>query len=197
MTYSSQLIRAQNSLRARLCAMALVMAFVLLAGVPYASAEAQWAIPRGWHRLSVGAGPAQAQSTLLPLNRNGVAAIAAFELLAREHVELRFSGTLFEGRGDVGTQLGGAGLDAVFFPWRGRVQPYVGAGAGVYQLTLDDADPMAAEATRDHKGFAWTALVGTRVRIGPLTPFIEWRRTSFATGAPMRQYAPLLVGLHF
>lgn len=187
------LTRAQQVLRAGFGVMALAM----LAGLPYASIEAQWASPRGWHRLSIGAGPAAAQSALLPTDRNGVAAMAAFELLAREHVELRFSGTLFEGRGDVGTQLGGAALDAVVFPWRGRVQPYLGAGAGAYQLTLEDADPMAADATRDHKGFAWTALVGTRVQIGPLTPFVEWRRTSFASGAPMRHYAPLLAGLHF
>jgi hypothetical protein len=193
MTDSSRLTRAQGSLRAGCCA----TAFVMLAALPYASAEAQWDSPRGWHRLSIGAGPAQAQSALLPTDRRGVAALAAFELLAKEHAELRFSGTLFEGSGDVGTQLGGAALDAVVFPWRGRVQPYVGAGAGVYQLTVDDADPLAVDATRDHKGFAWTALVGTRVRMGALTPFVEWRRTSFASGAPMRHYAPFLAGLHF
>jgi hypothetical protein len=193
MPYTIHLTRAQHSLRAG----AFAMALAALVGLPAASVDAQWATPRGWHRLSVGAGPAQAESALLPSSRNGFAAMAAFELLAKEHVELRFSGTLFEGSGDVSTQLGGAALDAVVFPWRGRVQPYVGAGAGVYQLTLDDTDPLAADPTRDHKGVAWTALVGTRVRVGALTPFIEWRRTSFASGAPMRHYAPLLAGLHF
>jgi hypothetical protein len=123
--------------------------------------------------------------------------MAAFEVVALSHVEVRFSGTLFEGRGELETQLGGAALDVVIFPWRGRVQPYAGAGVGGYQLTVEDGDPSAMDAMRDHKGLAWTALVGTRVQLGPITPFVEWRRTEFATGAPMKLYAPLLAGLHF
>jgi len=172
------------------------MAAVLVA-IPMGSAQAQWESPRGWHRLSVGVGPAAASGPLVPEDRSGIAAMAAFELVALSHLEVRFSGTLFEGRDEVETQLGGAALDVVIFPWRKRVQPYAGAGVGVYQLTVEDGDPGAVDAMRDHKGMAWTALVGTRVRLGPVTPFVEWRRTEFATGAPMKLYAPLLAGLHF
>jgi hypothetical protein len=170
---------------------------VTLVALPVGSAQAQWESPRGWHRLSVGVGPAAANGPLVPEDRNGVAAMAAFELLALSHLEVRFSGTLFEGSDEFETQLGGAALDVVIFPWRGRVQPYAGAGVGVYQLTVEDGDPGAVDAMRDHKGMAWTALVGTRVKIGPVTPFVEWRRTEFASGAPMKLYAPLLAGLHF
>ena len=169
----------------------------LLVALPLQSAQGQWESPRGWHRLSVGVGPAEARGPLTPETRNGIAAMGAFELVALSHLEVRFSGTLFEGREDVETQLGGVALDAVIFPWRGRVQPYMGAGVGVYQLTVEDADPSAVDALRDHKGMAWTALMGTRVKIGPVTPFVEWRRTEFASGAPMKLYAPLLAGLHF
>lgn len=173
-----------------------VLVTVLSLGVASA-ASAQWASPRGWHRLSIGAGPAEALSRLAPETRDGTAAMAAFELVAREHLEVRFSGTLFEGRDGPETQLGGVALDAVVFPWRGRVQPYVGAGAGVYQLIVEAGDPLAVDRRRDYKGLAWTALVGARVRTGPLTPFIEWRRTEFDTEVPMTRYAPLILGLHF
>jgi hypothetical protein len=168
-----------------------------VAAIPIGSAQAQWESPRGWHRLSVGIGPAAASGPLVPEDRNGIAAMAAFEVVALSHLEVRFSGTLFEGRGELETQLGGAALDVVIFPWRGRVQPYAGAGAGVYQLTVEDGDPFAVDPTQDHKGLAWTALVGTRVQLGPITPFVEWRRTEFASGAPMKLYAPLVLGLHF
>ena len=175
----------------------LVALVALLVAMPIRSALGQWESPRGWHRLSVGVGPAEARGPLAPEDRNGVAAMAAFELVALSHLEVRFSGTLFEGRDAVETQLGGVALDAVIFPWRARVQPYLGAGVGVYQLTVEDAAPSAVDAIRDHKGMAWTALMGTRVKLGPVTPFVEWRRTEFANGAPMQLYAPLLAGLHF
>lgn len=169
----------------------------LLIALPLRSASAQWESPRGWHRLSLGLGPAEAQGPLAPAVRQGTAAMAAFELVALSHFEVRFSGTLFEGRGDVATQLGGVAVDAVVFPVRGRVQPYAGGGMGVYQLAVDDASPLAADVTRDHKGLALTLLVGTRVQLGPVTPFVEWRRTEFASGAPMSLYSPVLAGLHF
>lgn len=165
--------------------------------IPMESAQGQWQSPRGWHRLSVGVGPAEARGTVVPTVRDGIAAMAAFEVVALSHLEVRFSGTLFEGRGEWETQLGGVALDAVIFPWRGRVQPYAGAGVGVYQLTVEDGAPAAVDALREHKGLAWTALVGTRLQLGPITPFVEWRRTEFASGAPMQLYAPLLAGLHF
>jgi len=185
---------ARRTLRAR---MGIVAAVAMLLAVPLGTVDSQWATPNGWHRLSVGVGPAVARSPLTPTDRRGIAAMAAFELVAREHLEVRFSGTLFEGTGGVVTQLGGVAIDAVVFPWRGRLQPYVGGGVGVYQLTVDDTDPAATDTTLDHKGFAWTALAGTRLRLGWVTPFIEWRGTTFASGAPVHQYAPLIAGLHF
>jgi hypothetical protein len=175
----------------------LVALAVMLVALPLRSAQGQWESPRGWHRLSVGVGLAEARGPLVPEDRSGIAAMAAFELVALSHLEVRFSGTLFEGRDEIETQLGGVALDAVIFPWRGRVQPYMGGGVGVYQLTVEDGDPSAVDAMREHKGLAWTALMGTRVKLGPVTPFVEWRRTEFASGAPMQLYAPLLAGLHF
>jgi len=179
---------------------ALVVAtlmFVALSLTISRAAQAQWVSPSGWHRFSLGAGPSVATSLVVPERRDGVAAMAAFELIARAHWELRFSGTLFEGTGREESQLGGAALDAVVFPLRGRIEPYVGAGIGVYQLTVEDGDPAAPERQRDGKGPAWTALVGARVRVGTLTPFVEWRRTEFDRDAPFRRYAPLILGLHF
>lgn len=169
---------------------------VLVAAVA-GPAAAQWAPPQGWHRLSIGAGPSSAESRLAPVDRSGASALAAFELLATRRVELRFSGTLFEGRDDALTQLGGVAVDAVVFPFRGAVQPYAGVGVGVYKLTVDDTAPGAVDPTIDHVGAAWTALVGSRVRAGPLTPFVEYRRSAFGNGAPMRHYSPLILGLHF
>lgn len=160
-------------------------------------AGAQWASPRGWHRFSLGAGPAEALSRLTPEQRDGAAAMLAFEVLAAEHLEVRFSGTLFESSGELETQLGGVALDAVVFPWRGRLQPYAGVGVGAYQLIVEDGDPLAADRRRDSKSLAWTALVGARLRVGPVTPFVEWRRTEFDTEVPMMRYAPLVLGLHF
>lgn len=158
--------------------------------------SAQWTAPRGWHRVSLGVGPAEALSRVAPLSREGVALLAAFELVALEHLEVRFSGTGFKRSGTEEMQLGGVAVDGVVFPWRGRVQPYVGGGIGVYQLIVTDRSPTAVESRLDHQGAAWTALVGTRVRIGPVTPFVEWRRTEFAADAPGRRYEPILVGLH-
>lgn len=175
----------------------LLAVIALVLAAPLREAHAQWESPRGWHRLSLGVGPAEARGALAPTIRNGTAAMAAFELVALSHFEVRFSGTLFEGRGGVATQLGGVAVDAVVFPLRGRIQPYAGGGLGVYQLAVDHADPLAPDATRDHKGPAMTLLVGTRVQLGPVTPFVEWRRTEFANGAPMSLYSPLLAGLHF
>jgi hypothetical protein len=171
--------------------------FVLLSLTFTKAAQAQWERPEGWHRFSLGAGPATARSALTPAGREGIAGLAAFELVAREHLELRFSATLFEGRDRAETQLGGVALDAVVFPWRGAVQPYAGAGVGAYQLIVEDADPLAADARRDFKALAGTAVAGARVRLGPVTPFVEWRHTVFAADAPMRHYAPWIAGLHF
>lgn len=175
---------------------AAALCFVLSPALP-ATAQAQWVSPTGWHRFSLGVGPAEAWSRALPERRDGAAVMAAFELVAREHWEVRFSGTLFEGSGRAETQLGGAAIDAVVFPVRRRVQPYVGAGIGVYQLLVEDADPAAAERRRDAKGPAWTALAGARVRVGALTPFVEWRRTEFGPEVAVERYAPLIFGLHF
>jgi opacity protein-like surface antigen len=169
----------------------------LLVTLASSVADAQWASPRGWHRFSLGAGPAEALSPLSPERRDGAAAMVAFEVVAREHLEVRFSGTLFEGNDDPETQLGGVALDAVVFPWRGWLQPYAGAGVGAYQLIVEDGDPLAVDRRRDAKSLAWTALVGARLRVGSLTPFVEWRRTEFDTDVPMTRYAPLLFGLHF
>jgi hypothetical protein len=178
------------------CAVA-ALTFVLLSLTVTRAAQAQWVSPSGWHRFSLGAGPAGALGRVLPERRDGIAAMAAFELVAREHWEIRFSGTLFEGSGRTETQLGGAALDAVLVPFRGRVQPYAGAGVGVYQLTVEDGDPAAVDRRRDAKGPAWTAVAGARVRLGALTPFVEWRRTEFARDVPIARYAPLILGLHF
>lgn len=139
--------------------------------------EAQWTAPRKWHRVSLGVGPAEALSRVSPLAREGVAMMAAFELVAVKHLEVRFSGTGFKRGGAAAMQLGGVAVDGVIFPWRGRVQPYVGGGIGVYQLIVEDRSPTAAESRLDHQGTAWTALVGSRVRVGSVTPFVEWRRT--------------------
>jgi hypothetical protein len=170
---------------------------LVLAATATGRAEAQWTSPTGWHRLSVGAGPAEALSRTAPASRDGLAVMAAFELVAREHIELRFAGTLFEGTGDLETQLGGIAVDAVLFPWRGRLQPYAGVGIGAYQLFAEEPGPVAAERRRDVTSVAWTALLGARVRAGPLTPFVEWRRTVFDGGVPITRYAPVIIGLHF
>lgn len=169
------------------------LALVLLWGP---TAEAQWTPPSGWHRVSLGVGPAEALSRVAPISRDGVAILAAFELVALEHLEVRFSGTAFKRGGDAEMQLGGVAVDGVIFPLRGRVQPYVGGGVGVYQLIVTDRSPTALESRLDHQGAAWTALLGARVRLGPVTPFVEWRRTEFAADAPGRRYAPLILGLH-
>jgi hypothetical protein len=80
---------------------------------------------------------------------------------------------------------------------RGWHRLSLGAGAGVYQITVEDGDPVAEDRRRDYKGLAWTALVGARLRLGPVTPFVEWRRTEFDTAVSMNRYAPLILGLHF
>lgn len=123
--------------------------------------------------------------------------MAAFEILALERLEVRFSGTLLEGTGAEDLQLGGVALDAVVFPFRGRVSPYLGAGVGAYQFTVEDGGAGPTAPTQDFKGVAWTALLGARAQVGRFTPFVEWRHTAFGGDAPVRRYSPLLVGLHF
>lgn len=173
------------------------VAVAALLFVTAAEATAQWAAPAGWHRLSVGVGAARADSRFTPKSRDGLLAFAAFEVVARRHFEVRFTGSFFQGTESTDAQVGGVGLDAVLFPWRGRVQPYVGVGAAVYESNIEDGDPTAVTRVRNYKGAAGTALVGTRVRIGPLVPFVEARLTNFASDSPVRRYAALSAGLHF
>lgn len=172
-----------------------LLALVALALLPL-ELPGQWVSPRRWERVSVGLGAASARSAFEPTGRNGIAAMAAFEVVALRHLELRLSGTLFEGLDAAESQLGGVAADVVVFPWRGRVEPYAGLGAGVYLVAVDDGSPTATTRRQDHKGPAWTGLAGARVRVGRVKPFVEWRYTRFSDDAPMRRYSPLLLGLH-